>query len=416
MAVNYPASVIMECASKEFCMKEIAVSENIENFTDNNYIYVDKTEYIYNLIRQHERVFFSRPRRFGKSLTLNSIGTLFAKGVEPYFKGTWIYEKWNFPTYPVLHLSLLKFSTTDIDSFKEGLLQTLDAYAQKLQVSGVIKSSDPVGFLRNLFTAMPDDMKLVLLIDEYDCQLSANINNHEIYEQFRNFFREFYAVLKGEKHIRFMAVTGVTRLKDISIFSVGSDIEDLTYDHAFSQMIGFTRAEIKKFYDDYLKIGVANEKKIAPDEVTDEEIEELIDRMEEQYDGYCFDSKCKLKVFSTLSVNRFLQALRNDGETFFGDYWYEAGGVPSILKNYLQSHEIDIERFLSSDIEITYDDFMNPATLMDMDENVLMCQTGYLTLKSEIISNRKIRLGPANKEVNAALNLFYQESFLSLMQ
>ncbi len=69
-------------------MKLIAQSENIENFSSNNYIYVDKTEYLYNLINNYERVFFSRPRRFGKSLTLNTIGTLFEKGVEPYFKGT----------------------------------------------------------------------------------------------------------------------------------------------------------------------------------------------------------------------------------------------------------------------------------------------------------------------------------------
>ena len=385
-------------------MKEIAVSENIENFSDNNYIYVDKTEYIYNLISQHERVFFSRPRRFGKSLTINSIGTLFEKGVDPYFKGTWIYKHWQQPLFPVMHLSFLRFSTTDIEVFKKSLFQTLEAYAVRLDIKDYIKSSDPIDFLRNLFMAMPDGMQIVLLIDEYDCQLSANINNHDLYDKFRTFFREFYGVLKGEKHIRFLAVTGVTRLKDISIFSVGSDIEDLTYEHAFSQMIGFTRDEIKKFYLDYLKIGVVNEKKTKPDTVTDEDIEKLLDRMEEQYDGYCFDSKFRRKVFSTLSVNRFLQDLRNYRETSFGDYWYQSGGVPSILKNYLESHEIDVEKFLLSDIEINYDAFMNPATLIEMDENVLMCQTGYLTLKSEIQSNRKIRLGPANKEVNSALN------------
>ena len=71
-------------------MKLIAQSENIEKFSENNYIYIDKTEYIYNLTKNYERVFFSRPRRFGKSLTLNTIGTLFEKGVDPYFKGTWI--------------------------------------------------------------------------------------------------------------------------------------------------------------------------------------------------------------------------------------------------------------------------------------------------------------------------------------
>ena len=74
-------------------MKIIAQSENIEDFLDSDFIYVDKTEYIYNLVKNYKRVFFSRPRRFGKSLTLNTIGTLFEKGVDPYFKGTWIYDK-----------------------------------------------------------------------------------------------------------------------------------------------------------------------------------------------------------------------------------------------------------------------------------------------------------------------------------
>ena len=88
-------------------MKLIASSENIEDFLESDFVYVDKTEYIYNLIRNHKRVFFSRPRRFGKSLTLNTIGNLFEKGVDPYFKGTQIYNKWNQDRYPVLHLNFL---------------------------------------------------------------------------------------------------------------------------------------------------------------------------------------------------------------------------------------------------------------------------------------------------------------------
>ena len=102
-------------------MKEIAVSENIEDFTQRNYIYIDKTEYIYNLVTKYERVFISRPRRFGKSLTLNTIGTLFEKGVEPYFKDTFIYDKWCDKTYPVLHLSFLRYSVNSIENFKSEL-------------------------------------------------------------------------------------------------------------------------------------------------------------------------------------------------------------------------------------------------------------------------------------------------------
>ncbi|MBO6258133.1 MAG: AAA family ATPase, partial [Succinivibrio sp.] len=384
-------------------MKKIASSENIEKFSQNDYIYIDKTEYIYNLIENNERIFISRPRRFGKSLTLNTIGTLFEKGVAPYFKGTWIYDNWKQDKYPVLHLNFLKFRVKSVREFKDIFSGKIADFALELELGEVVKSHEPDLAIGELFRALKE-RQIVILIDEYDCQLSANINNPELYEEFRTCIREFYATLKGEKHIRFLAITGVTRLKDVSIFSVGSDIKDLSYRHAYSQMIGFTRDEIKKFYLDYLKLGVGYEQHKEPDKVTDEEIENLLDRMAEQYDGYCFDELHMNKVFSTYSVNNFLQELSENRMLRFGDYWYEAGGVPSILKNYLESHKINLEKFQNAEIAISYDAFMNPTTLPTMDENVLMCQTGYLTLKSEINSdNFSVKLGLANREVGKAL-------------
>ena len=384
-------------------MKKIASSENIENFSQGDYIYIDKTEYIYNLIENNERVFISRPRRFGKSLTLNTIGTLFAKGVDPYFKGTFIYDKWKQDKYPVLHLNFLEYTTSDVTEFKRLLCTAIYRFARKQGIENVLEDKTPNGYIANLFDAMPDGQQIVLLIDEYDCQLSANINNPELYEQFRTCIREFYATLKGKKQIRFLAITGVTRLKDVSIFSVGSDIKDLSYRHAYSQMIGFTRDEIKHFYIDYLKLGVAYELHKEPGEVTDEEIENLLDRMAEQYDGYCFDELNMNKVFSTYSVNNFLQELSENRLLRFGDYWYEAGGVPSILKNYLESHKVNLEKFQNAEIEVDFNDFVNPTTLPTMDENVLMCQTGYLTLKSPIDRNDNIYLGTPNREVRSSL-------------
>ncbi len=386
-------------------MKLIAQSENIENIVDKDSIYVDKTEYIYNLTKTFERVFFSRPRRFGKSLTLNTIGTLFEKGVDPYFKGTWIYDKWDQDKYPVLHLSFLKFSVTDLADFKKEFCNEILKFAKANSITDFDYDNEPKILLGNVFSAMADGSQLVLLIDEYDCQLTANINNKELYENFRRFFREFYAVLKGEKHIKFMAVTGVTRLKDVSIFSVGSDIMDLSYENDYSSMIGFTRDEIKKFYDDYLKLGISYEKGKSADTVTNEEIDEFLERIAENYDGFSFDEFHKNKVFSTYSVNVFLQSIYRKKRVEFGDYWYDIGGLPSILMNYMESHNLNIENLLTSEISIPYNDFKNPTSLIDINENVLMCQTGYLTLKSEIVPGYDIILGPANREVRSALFL-----------
>ena len=384
-------------------MKLIAQSENIENIVDKNSIYVDKTEYIYNLTKQYDRVFFSRPRRFGKSLTLNTIGTLFEKGVDPYFKGTWIYDKWDQDKYPVLHLSFLEYSATDLTEFKRQLCLSIYKFARAKKIQNVLDDKEPNVYITNLFDAMSDGEQLILLIDEYDRQLTANINNPELYEKFRICLRDFYGAIKGKKQIKFMAVTGVTRLKDVSIFSVGSDIMDLSYENDYSSMIGFTRDEIMKFYDDYLKLGISIEKGKSADSVTKEEIEEFVERIADNYDGFSFDEFHKNKVFSTYSVNVFLQSLYRKKCVEFGDYWYDVGGLPSILMNYMESHNLNIENLLKSEIEIPYNDFKNPTSLIDINENVLMCQTGYLTLKSELDPYDNVILGPANREVRTAL-------------
>ena len=396
-------------------MKKIATSENISELIDLNRIYVDKTEYIFKLVDNYTRIFFSRPRRFGKSLTLNTIGTLFEQGVDPYFKGTWIYDKWEFGTYPVLRLNFLDYSTDDLEEFKEFLSADLSDFAEDLGLTGKVKSSHPVLALKQLCKAL-GSRQMVLLIDEYDCQLTANINDKVLYEKFRKIIRRFYGALKGKKQIRFLAVTGVTRLKDVSIFSVGSDIEDLTYESAFSQMIGFTREEIKRFYSDYLKLGVCyeNNEQIKPEDVTAKQVEEFLDRMAYHYDGYCFDNKYRDKVFSTWSVNHFLRAISTDKEVKFGDYWYDAGGVPSILANYLKTHTLEVSVLQQDAIRISYEDFQNPTSLTSINQSVLMCQTGYLTLKSPLNEDCLfVTLGFANQEVRKALSRLLMFRFIS---
>ncbi|MBQ9275122.1 MAG: AAA family ATPase, partial [Succinivibrio sp.] len=220
-------------------MKKIAHSASIEAFTDNNFIYVDKTEQIYRLIDLYPRVFISRPRRFGKSLTLNTIATLFEKGVDPYFKGTWIYDKWQEKQYPVLHLDFVSYPQTSLTAFKEDLCEKFREFARAQGIT-FTDSKRPNTLVDRILSAAPDGWQFVLLIDEYDAQMTAHINNKELYDRFQLCLREFYGSLKDKKQIKFLAITGVTRLKDVSIFSVGSDIVDMSYDQVTSQLIGFT--------------------------------------------------------------------------------------------------------------------------------------------------------------------------------
>ena len=397
-------------------MKKIGDTGSFKNFYENNRIYIDKTEYLYRMLVDNplERIFVSRPRRFGKSLTLDTVATLFESGVDPYFKGTWIYDKWTEPTYPVFRLNLIEYPKDDLIEFKRRLIKDISNFAFLNKVKNYFEDFSPTGSLKSLLEALAiEHRKIVLLIDEYDCQLTANINNKKIYDSFQEFLREFYGIIKGKYAIRFLGVTGVTRLKDVSIFSVGSDINDITNDSAYSQMIGFTRDEIKKYYIDYLKLAASCENNCSVDKVTDAQIESMLDMMAQNYDGYCFDEFYKKKVFSTWSVNKFFQNIVKNKFVDFREYWYDNGGLPSILVNYLKTHELNIFDYLDKNksLKVTDDDFKNPTSLTTINQNVLMSQTGYLTLRSSLNDSNIIALGIPNGEIYKALNKLLAAKF-----
>ena len=403
-------------------MKNISSTGSFINFYLNNYIYVDKTKYIRDLIKL-ERVFISRPRRFGKSLTLDTIATLFETGVEPYFKGTWIYDKWTEPTYPVLRLNFLDLDKYSLEHFKQKLNAIISSFARDINVKNYEEKVEPEDTIYFLLDELRKEKRqIVILIDEYDCQMTANINNETLYKQFQEKITSFYATIKNKWPIKFLGITGVTRLKDVEIFSIGSDIRDITNASAYSQMIGFTRDEIKRYYIDYLTLAASYENKCRVEEVTDTQIESMLDMMAQNYDGYCFDEDYEKKVFSTWSVNTFFQTMIEKKKVQFGEYWYDNGGLPSILVNYLKTHELNAFDYLNKEnpITISVNDFLNPTSLTTINQNVLMCQTGYLTLRSALTSgDLTVDLGIPNGEIYKALNRllainFYKEGIYAL--
>ena len=403
-------------------MKDISSTGSFVDFTLENFIYVDKTVYIPQLVKL-KRVFISRPRRFGKSLTLDTIATLFETGVEPYFKGTWIYDKWTEPTYPVLRLNFLNFDKNSLEKFNNKLNSKITEFAELNQVTTYKEKEEAEDSIDHLLEQLRlEGRQIVILIDEYDCQMTANINNETLYKQFQEKIKSFYANIKDKFAIKFLGITGVTRLKDVSIFSVGSDINDITNASAYSQMIGFTRDEIKKYYIDYLKLASSYENNCSVDDVTDTQLESMLDMMAQNYDGYCFDEDYEKKVFSTWSVNKFFQTMIEKKKVQFGEYWYDNGGLPSILVNYLKTHELNIFEYLNKEntVSIPVNDFLNPTALTTINQNVLMCQTGYLTLRSALTSgDLTVDLGIPNGEIYKALNRllainFYKEGIYTL--
>ena len=403
-------------------MKDISSTGSFVDFTLENFIYVDKTEYIPKLVKL-KRVFISRPRRFGKSLTLDTIATLFETGVEPYFKGTWIYDKWTEPTYPVLRLNFLNFDKNSLEKFNNKLNSKITEFAELNHVTTFKEKEEAEDSIDHLLEQLRlENRQIVILIDEYDCQMTANINNETLYKQFQEKIKSFYATIKNKWPIKFLGITGVTRLKDVEIFSIGSDIRDITNASAYSQMIGFTRDEIKRYYIDYLTLAASYENKCRVEEVTDTQIESMLDMMAQNYDGYCFDEFYKKKVFSTWSVNKFFQSAVSNKFVYFGEYWYDNGGLPSILVNYLKTHELNSFDYLNKEnpITIPVNDFLNPTSLTTINQNVLMCQTGYLTLRSALTSgDLTVDLGIPNGEIYKALNRllainFYKEGIYAL--
>ena len=386
-------------------MKDISSTGSFIDFTLENFIYVDKTEYIPKLVKL-KRVFISRPRRFGKSLTLDTIATLFETGVEPYFKGTWIYDKWTEPTYPVLRLNFLNFDKNSLEKFNNKLNSKITEFAELNHVTSYKEKEEAEDSIDHLLEQLRlENRQIVILIDEYDCQMTANINNETLYKQFQEKIKSFYATIKNKWPIKFLGITGVTRLKDVEIFSIGSDIRDITNASAYSQMIGFTRDEIKKYYIDYLKLAASYENNCAVDEITDDKLESMFDKLEEQYGGYCFDEDYEKKVFNTWSVNDFFQSVVSNKFVYFGEYWYDNGGVPKILSDFVKNNEQELFDCILKGkfISVPTSDLKFPPSLISINPKVLMCQTGYLTLCSNL-KYFEMLLGVPNSEIYKALS------------
>ena len=189
-----------------------------------------------------------------------------------------------------------------------------------------------------------------------------------------------------------------------------------------STFLHFSEGLVHIVYIDYLKLAASYENNCTVDNVTEAQIESLLDRLAKNYDGYCFDEFYKKKVFNTWSVNSFFQSIVENKLVFFDEYWYDNGGLPSILVNYLKTHELNSFDYLNKEnpITIPVNDFLNPTSLTTINQNVLMCQTGYLTLRSALTSgDLTVDLGIPNGEIYKALNRllainFYKEGIYAL--
>ena len=416
-------------------MKNIPIGiSNFIQLLHDDCIYVDKTKEILFIVKNNRYALFSRPRRFGKSLTLDAIETLFTYGTEPYFKGTYIAgnnedgtPRWTEPKYPVLRLDFSRLDVSSLEVFRKDFLVLINEQCQKLGIEKLDCVGLKIGDIISAFTIQLKQT-YVLLIDEYDAPLNTLIDNNEMFEIIRNEIRYFYATIKSSDvsgKLRFLLVTGITRFREVSIFSAGTNILDISYHPQIATIVGYTRDEIELYFKDYIDIAIEKLNHCTISSLSQEQYlsykERLLNKLATYYDNICFDSFGRKSVFSTWSVNNFFKEASEFPEVLFGDYWYDNGGRPSILVKYLNSHLIDFDVFEQPEIILNADKFKNPTTLQSMDQNVLMTQCGYLSLKKGYKISEQVALTIPNLELRKALtrltilkvfgNFFDQECF-----
>lgn len=275
-------------------MNELPIGvQDFESVRTNDMVYVDKTDIIYRMIRNCRWNFISRPRLFGKSLLVSTLESLFSHGTE-MFRGLAIEKLWTEKTYRVMHLDFSYIScgtAEEFDAKSRGLfmgeLGRLRFPRETIESCG--RRRDLARMAWEAFSELELDA-IVLLIDEYDTPLNRNLRNRAVFEAIQHKIRRFYdAVRENQGSFRFVFITGVSRFNMAQTFGEDSYLEDLSLKPLYATLLGFTEDEIRHCFGEHLKAATASIFRISRNEVTDTQIDQVMDELRTRYDGYCFD-------------------------------------------------------------------------------------------------------------------------------
>ena len=361
--------------------------QHFESLRKDGYAYVDKTQFVYQLVSTGKYYFLSRPRRFGKSLFLSTLKAYF-EGKKELFDGLAISEleqEWN--SYPVLHLDL---NARDY-SHKEALLSELNRHLEQWEkmYGDEFKERDvEERFFHVIRKAYEQTGKrVVVLVDEYDKPMLQAIDDKPLQEEFRRTLKAFYGNLKTcDEYIRFAFLTGVTKFGKVSVFSDLNHLSDISMDYRFSNLCGISEDELHKYFDE----GVG-----ALAEFNQMTKEQCYERLKLDFDGYHFYPGC-MGVYNPFSL---LNTLNNKQ---FKDYWFETG-TPTMLVRQLQKTEYPLEEMTKEEITA---DVLNSIEIFDVNPLPLIFQSGYLTIKSYDKEFDTYRLGFPNREVEEGFTKF----------
>ncbi|WP_315449978.1 ATP-binding protein [uncultured Treponema sp.] len=368
--------------------------QSFKDLREKNFLYVDKTEYLFRLVNNGKVYFLSRPRRFGKSLFLSTLAAYFL-GQKELFKDLYLEkaeeeqarfeQRAAWEVYPVLYLDFNVGKYTDSGALNERLHIMLCA---EESVYGISPSKEEQPFFASRFEKFlkivyqQTGKQVVILVDEYDKPLLQTMGvNEELNEHYRNTLKAFYSVIKTcDQYIRFAFLTGVTKFSKISIFSDLNNLEDISLRNDYAGICGITEQELEQNFEPEIEAlsiaeGLTRSKTLAA--------------LKKQYDGYLF-AKAGVNVYNPFSL---LSAFKAKD---FGSYWFSTG-TPTFLVNYLKEAHYFIPD-LDGKVELNESGL---DTYRAVTENALpiLFQSGYLTIIGYIKEARLYKLGFPNDEV-----------------
>ena len=354
-------------------------SSNFVSLRQATEIYVDKTSLIYKLTQNKGFYFLIRPRRFGKSLLISTIETLFESGIKE-FSGLSIAQKWSDKTYRVAKLDfseIMEFS--DIEDFKR---QLSDYIASKFKTAGFKRITDDENTYSQLckWLSTLNADSLVVLIDEYDAHLTKCLDNPKLFKEVSNILNNLYLTLKcNENCLRFLFITGITHFGHSIISQLFDNLEDISLNPVYATLLGFSENEILAYFEDYL-FHAAQSLNTSENRI--------VELLRGNYSGYSFKLQGNAHVYNPWSVLNFF----NYPELGFCNYWFTSGGNPFTLIN-SSKNQRDIQK---KPIPVT--DFLNGLQKSDFYPDILLYQTGYLTIRG-LTQNRRVQLDFPNLEI-----------------
>ena len=357
--------------------------QNFEKIRKGGYYYVDKTRFVRKLAEGGGYYFLSRPRRFGKSLFLDTIRCAF-EGRKELFEGLYLERNWDWDEkYPVIRFDFSEQKVKSAEELEDFLNFKISENANRLGVRIETKRYYTAFMELLRKTAETKGKQVVLLIDEYDKPILDNIENTKLAKEVREVLKGFYQIIKpADPYLRFVFLTGVSKFSKVSLFSGLNNLQDITLHPEYNEICGYTQKEFESVFTDRVS------------ELVKEKGESILEMIKLWYNGYRWGGK--EKVYNPFDILLFLS------ERDFRPFWFETG-TPEFLIKLLMERKYYIPQIENLRVG---EELIESFDVGRINAETLLFQTGYLTIreiKRVLLGRREYILTYPNFEVRMAL-------------